>query len=154
MAWTLVGAAPVIETTRKVVVGPVRPPLVGGLILKVSALISVPVHEGQCRISYESRFGRELGAIWVCPREVPTVYRLGDGMRVRDPSGVLVLEPRTWERRWLEAGFALSVLVLADLPEPEGSDTYTPPAIVSTDGAELPLTPDGETGRVTFPEQP
>jgi hypothetical protein len=152
MAWTLVGAAPVVFGSERVVVGPVEVPPTVGLVLKVSAPVSVPVPAGWALLTFESRYGRELGAIRVWPRAEPTVYRFGQGLRARSPQGLLILEPRQWEQRWLRAGFSLSVVVLADLPDPVTDSATLAPGLASSDGLDLFLTPSGDAGRVTFPE--
>jgi hypothetical protein len=152
MAWTLIGAAPVVDTTERVVVGPVEVPPAVGLVLKVSSPVSVPAPGGWALLTFESIYGRELGAIRVWPRPEPTVYRFGQGLRARSPRGLLVLEPRQWNQRWLRAGFSLSVVVLADLPDPVTDGATLAPGLASPDGLDLFLTPSGGAGRVTFPE--
>lgn len=151
MAWQLIGAASVTATSRRVVVGPIEAPALGPLRLKVSAPVSVPQPHGRGLLAFESSHGRELGAVRVWPRPVPSCHLLGEGLEVRDPSGVLVFDPQGWNRRWLLAGFVLTVLVLADLPRPEWGETVPAPGLASPEGADLFLSPAGPAGRITFP---
>jgi hypothetical protein len=152
MAWTLVGAPTFSAATEAVELGPVRVPLVGGLSVKLSTPIAPPVSYGYMVLSYLSSYGEELGRIQVWPRELPTSYLMGAGLRVRDPFGVLVLRPGTLNRRWLVAGFPVVVRVLADLPTEADADSLTPPGFVGPSGTDLFFTPTGGAARIALPQ--
>ena len=151
MAWNLIGSAQIGPDLERVTVGQVQAPEVGGLIVKVGALTSAPFQFGYCLLSYVSSYGRELGTVRVWPRQELEVYHLGEGLRVRDRFGSLVLEPRTWNLRWIKAGFPLSITVLADLPDPVLDGALTPDGFTTAGGADLFLSPSGDAGRLTFP---
>jgi hypothetical protein len=150
MSWAVIGSASFSPGTEEQTVGSVTVPEAGGLAVKVRLASSVPFQFGYCLLSYRSAFGRELGTIRVWPREESTVYRLGDGLSVLDTSGDLVLEPRSWNLRWVEAGFPLSVQVLADVEVGLPVDRFLPDGFASPSGAPLPLTPSGSGGLLTF----
>lgn len=151
MPWTLVGSPTFSADTSEAVAGPVQVPELGGLSVKVSAPVSVPVFSGHLWLSYRSAYGEELGRLKVHPRAEPVAYHLGEGLRVRDREGVLVLEQGDWCRRWLVAGFALTVAVLADLPTPDPSGLVVPPGFAGPSGGNLLFTPTGAAARIAFP---
>lgn len=151
MPWTLVGSPTFTATTVQAVAGTVVVPGQGGLSVKVAAPVSVPFFYGFLWLSFRSAYGAELGRVKVRPRAEPTAYRFGDGLTVRDREGVLVLEQGDWCRRWLVAGFALTVNVLADLPALGPSDVLTPPGFAGPSGADLSFTPAGGAARIAYP---
>lgn len=150
MPWRLVGSVAVDRRSGPVLVGPVVAPETGGLLLKVASPTAVPFHLGCGHLAYVSSYGRELGWLKVCPDDVATVHHLGPGLRVRDRRGLLVFDPRTWGRRWLLAGFRLSLLVLADLPDPTLADSIPAEGVTDGSGSDLFLTRAGSSGRLTF----
>lgn len=150
MSWAVVGSASFSPGTEEATVGSVTVPESGGLAVKVRLQTAAPFQFGYCLLSYRSAFGRELGTIRVWPRTESTVYKLGEGLTVLDTSGVLVLEPRSWNLRWVEAGFPLSVQILADVEAGLPVDRFLPDGFASPAGAPLDLSPSGSGGILTF----
>lgn len=150
MAWQFVGSVTFGPETKIATVGSVQVPREGGLRLKVVGGDGAPFQFGYCLLSFESTYGRELGTIRVWPRPAVTAYLLGEGLAPVDTFGRLVIEPRTWNTRWIRAGFPLSVGVLADLPSPLPSDRVIPEGYVSAFGDDLFFIPDGDSGRLQF----
>jgi len=146
-----VGAPTITARTAQARAGGIRLPEPAGLRIKVSAPVTAPSFPGSLWLWYRSSYGAELGRIRVSPRAEPDVYLLGDGLTARDREGELVLEQDDWCRVWLSAGFALTVLVLADLPRADWGDTVPAPGIADPSGANLSLSSSGGAGRITFP---
>lgn len=150
MAWLTVGSVSISPTTDLEVVGPVEVPSTGGLRLRIQQLVATPFKWGFGLLSYQSSYGLELGTIQVYPRTVPTSYLLGAGMTVEDTSGQLIFEPRTWNLKWLQAGFSLSVVVLAWVASNLPADRFTSPGFVSSNGQTISLIQSGNLGRLSF----
>ena len=150
MSWSVVGTATVSPSSEEVTVGEVTVPESGGLRLKVRLLTAAPFQFGYCLLSYRSAFGKELGTIRVWPRTETTSYHLGENLQAMDREGVLVLEPRSWNLRWVLAGFSLSVQVLADVEAGLPVDRFAPAGFADPAGAALPLVPSGSGGLLTF----
>jgi hypothetical protein len=150
MVWTLVGEAVFDSATDAIEMGPVVVPLEGGITVKVSAPDPSAIPYGYSLLSYRSSYGEEMGRIQVWPRVDPCVYRLGDGMRVRDPHGVLVFEPRGFSRRWATAVHPQAVRILADLAGPGAAEAITPPGFADPSGQELTFIASGDAARITF----
>jgi hypothetical protein len=122
----------------------------GGLRVRVQQLGSTPFQWGFGLLSYQSSNGLELGTIQVYPRSISSSYLLGAGMTVDDTSGQLIFEPRTWNLKWVQAGFSLSVVVLAYLAGTLPADRYTAPGFVGAGGQLIPLVLSGTLGRLSF----
>lgn len=150
MAWQYIGTATFGPDDDLVTVGSIEVPTYGGVQLKLAQVGSTPFQFGYCLLSYESSYGRELGTIRVWPRPQLTSYYLGAGLAVTDNQGAVVLEPRTWNLRWVKAGFSLSVDVLADLASDLPPDRVTADGFSTADGVELYLQPAGNAGRLRF----
>lgn len=150
MSWAVIGGASFSPGTTEVSVGSVTVPAFGGLAVKVRLTTPAPFQFGYCLLSYRSAFGRELGTIRVWPKAETTAYRLGEGLTVMDTNGELILEPRSWNLRWVEAGFPLSVQVLADVEAGLPVDRFRPDGFAAPDGTSLNLTPSGSGGLLTF----
>jgi hypothetical protein len=131
--------------------GPVLVPLEGGLSVKIASPDPPMGAYRYALLSYRSSYGEEMGRIVVWPRAEPTVYRLGEGMRVRDPFGVLVYEPKKLSRRWFAPGDVLSVVLLADLPDADPSGSITPPGFADTSGEDLTFTTSNGASRIVYP---
>ena len=151
MVWTLVGDVQFDSSADAIEMGPIVVPWEGGLSVKVSAPDPSAIPYGYSLLSYRSSYGEEMGRIQIWPRVNPCVYRLGEGMKVRDPLGVLVFEPRGFTRRWASTVHPQAVRVLADLPSPLLADSLTPPGFADPDGAELTFTTAGAAARIAFP---
>jgi hypothetical protein len=121
-----------------------------GLRVRVQQLGLTPFQWGFGLLSFQSSNGLELGTIKVYPRSISSSYLLGAGMTVDDTSGTLIFEPRTWNLKWVQAGFSLSVVVLAYLAGTLPADRYTAPGFVGADGQLIPLVLSGTLGRLSF----
>lgn len=149
MAWQSIGTVTVSPTTTEAVVGPIEVPTYGGVELKIRQTSSTPFRWGFGLLSFKSGNGYELGTIKVWPRPTFSNYKLGAGLGVVSNSGILVFEPRSFNLRWVLAGFSLSLQVLADI----ASDL--PPDRVLADGFSngsdlIPLVLSGSSGRLSF----
>jgi len=150
MVWTLIGEPEFDTATDAIEMGPFVVPLEGGLSVKVSAPDPSAIPYGYALLSYRSSYGEEMGRIQVWPRVDPCVYRLGDGMKVRDPYGVLVFEPKGFSRRWATSVHLQAVRILADLPDADLADSLTPPGFADQAGQELTFVASGGAARITF----
>lgn len=150
MPWRLVGEASFDPSTEAVTVGPVRVPRSGGLEVRVSGGQDAPFQFGYCVLGFESTYGHELGTVRVWPRPTVSGYVLGAGITVTDTVGHLFIRPRSWNLRWVQAGFPLSIRVMANEPSVWDFDNYTPNGYGTPDGRDLPLVPVGGLGSLTF----
>jgi len=147
-----VGSPTFSADTKSAELGPVTVPLEGGLPLKLSIIDAPDFSYGYMVISYRSSYGEELGRIQVWPRDVPTCYLMGAGLKVRDPFGVIVLKPGTLNRRHMESGSPQVIRVVVDMPAALQSDYLTPPGFSDPGGGDLFFTPIGAAGRLTYPK--
>lgn len=150
MAWRLVGSVTVTPTTAEAMVGPIEVPTYGGVDLKVRQTTPTPFRWGYGLLSYRSANGLELGTIKVWPRLEFSYYKLGAAMTAADNTGALIFEPRSWNLRWVMAGFPLTVEVLADLASDLPSDRYTATGFAVAAGRSLTLNKVGNLGRLDF----
>lgn len=150
MAWQLIGQVTVTPTTDEAVVGPIQVPTFGGVELKLRQTAPTPFRWGYGLLSYRTGNGLELGTIKVWPRQEFSNYLLGAGLSVADNTGVLVFEPRSYNLRWVLAGFPLTVQVLADLASDLPADRYRADGFAVGSGESLPLSPFGNLGRIVF----
>lgn len=150
MPWQFIGGASISPNTQEVVLGGITVPETGGLQVRVVQTSSTPFQFGYCLLGFRSSFGYELGRIRVWPREEFTTYWLGEGLTVTDTQGVLVLEPRTWNLRWVQAGFDLSVAVVAFVEELVPASTFSPNGFANEEGEELPVDPENDLGQLEF----
>jgi len=150
MAWQYIGSVTVTPFSDELVVGSITVPTFGGFAVKVLQTTSTPFQFGYGLLSYRSTYGRELGVTRVWPRPEFTSYVLGQGLTVVDNVGLLVFEPRTWNLRWVKAGFPLSIDFLADLPTDLPPDRFQSDGFATGDGLELPLAPAGGQGQIAF----
>lgn len=150
MAWQLIGSVTVTPSTTEAVVGPIEVPTFGGVEVKLRQTAPSPFRWGYGLLSYRTANGLELGTIKVWPRVEFSNYLLGGGLSVADNTGVLVFEPRSFNLRWVRAGFPLTVEVLADLATDLPADRYRADGFAVSTGAALPMTQSGSLGRLTF----
>ncbi len=150
MAWQLIGSVTVTPETTEAVVGPIEVPTFGGVEVKLRQVAPTPFRWGYGLLSYRTGNGLELGTIKVWPRLEFSNYLLGAGLSVVDNTGVLVFEPRTYNLRWVLAGFPLTVEVLADLASDLPADRYQAEGFALNSGEDVPLTLSGSLGRLTF----
>jgi hypothetical protein len=151
MVWKLVGEAEFDSGTDAIEMGPVVVPMNGGISIKVSAPDPSAIPYGYSLLSFRSSYGEEMGRIQIWPRVDPCVYRLGDGMRVRDPHGVLVFEPRGFTRRWATTIHPQAVRILADLPDSGLADALTPPGFADAEGQELSFVTSNGAAGIVYP---
>jgi hypothetical protein len=118
--------------------------------VKVRQVAPTPFRWGYGLLSYRSQNGLELGTIKVWPRLEFSNYLLGAGLRADDNIGELIFEPRTWNLRWVLAGFALTVEVLADLATDLPADRYQADGFAVSGGVSLILSKVGSLGRLVF----
>jgi hypothetical protein len=149
MAWQSIGSINVGPTSTEVVVGPIEVPTYGGVEVKLRQTSFTPFRWGYGLLSFRSDQGLELGTIKVWPRETFSNYKLGAGLGVVSNSGVLVFEPRSFNLRWVLAGFSLSLQVLADIATDLPSDRVLSDGF--SNGVDLiPLILSGSSGRLSF----
>lgn len=149
MAWQSIGTVTVSPTTTEAVVGPIEVPTYGGVELKIRQTSSTPFRWGFGLLSFKSGNGYELGTIKVWPRTTFSHYKLGAGLGVVSNSGILVFEPRSFNLRWVLAGFSLSLQVLADIASDLPSDRVLSDGF--SNGSDLiPLVLSGSSGRLSF----
>ena len=106
MAWTSVGSVNVGPTDGRVVVGPIEVPPEGGVELMVRQTTPSPGFKFAYGIAgFESREGRPLGSVkfWASPTW--EAFRLGTGLSSQYRIGSLVIEPRSYNLRWIKAGY-------------------------------------------------
>lgn len=150
MTWQNIGTVTISPTSDEAVVGPIEVPAFNGFEVRVRLLSGPhPFQFGYGLLSYRSSYGKELGTIRVWPKTEAEDYLLGHGMTAQDTTGVLVFEPRTWSLRWVKAGFALVVHVLADLASNLPQDRYTAPGFTDS-VTTLVLTQVGSLGQLVF----
>lgn len=150
MAWQLVGSATVTPDDAVVELGQIIVPSSGGVEIKLRQVEPTPFEWGFGLLSYRSSLGRELGTTQVWPRTEFTSYRLGTDLTVVDNTGVLIFEPRSYNLRWIKAGFPFVIEVLADLASDLDADSFLADGFTSATGQLLTLTLAGSQGRLTF----
>lgn len=151
MAWQVIGNATVTPNSFEVIVGPIEVPANGGFEVRYRLTSGPrPFKFGYCLLSYRSSLGLELGTVRIHPTETYQDVLLGAGMEATDTSGVLVIQPRTWNLRWIKAGFSLSIELQADLPSDVPAGRFQAAAFTDT-SVSLPLTQVGGLGQITFP---
>lgn len=149
MAWQSIGSINVGPTSTEVVVGPIEVPTYGGVELKIRQTSFTPFRWGYGLLSFRSDQGLELGTMKVWPRMEFSHYKLGAGLGVVSNYGVLVFEPRSFNLRWILAGFSLSLQILADIGTDLPSDRVLADGF--SNGSDLiPLILSGTTGRLSF----
>lgn len=151
MAWEEIGTVTVSPDDDEVVVGPIQVPTFNGLPVRVQLLGGPYSFQfGYGLLSYSSSRGKELGTVRVWPKTEAETYLLGQGLTVSDNTGVLKFRARTWNLRWVEAGFPLTLRVWADLAgDLPPAVPYVSPGF--SDGlTDLTLTVLGQLARLTF----
>jgi hypothetical protein len=151
MAWTRIGTVTVSPETELAVIGPVTVPQVGGVEVSVRQISPAgPFRFAYGLLSFESGNGRDLGTVKVWATEQHTSYRLGDGLSTQDPDGRLVFEPRSYNLRWVKAGWPWTLEFLADVGTVLPPDRFRSPGFVDGLNRLLGLAAAGSTGRVQF----
>ena len=151
MAWTRVGSVTVGPASQAITFGQIEVPPQGGI-------------EMQCRqtsvdhgfkfayglLSFESVLGRELGTVKCWPVPEWTAFRLGEGLSSLSRAGSLVFEPRSYNLRWVKAGFPWSIEFMADIGFDLPADRNRVPGFVDAVDVLLPLVKVGTQGRIQF----
>lgn len=151
MAWTSVGAVTVGPTSSRVVVGPIEVPPQGGVELMVRQTTPSPGFRFAYGIAtFESREGRPLGSCKFWASGTWEAFKLGAGMSSQERIGSLVIEPRSYNLRWVKAGWPwgleFKVDAFTDLP----LDRYPTPGLLDPVDRLLRLVRVGTQGRVQF----
>ena len=151
MAWTRVGSVTVGPTSRAIRFGQLEVPPKGGVEMMVRQTSPDPGFKfGFGLLSFESSLGRELGTVRCWPVPVWTSFRLGEGLSSRSRSGSLVFEPRSYNLRWVKAGFPWTIEFMADIDVDMPADRYRAPGFVNAVDVILPLVKAGTQGRIQF----
>lgn len=150
MTWRLIGSVSVTPTSGELIVGPVTVPPQGGIEVRVKQT-SAPrgFRFAFGLLSFVSPVGRELGVIKVWPDPIATDYRLGAGLSAQSRWGNLTFDARSFNLRWVDAGYPLGISVWADEPGTLPQDRVTP-GITDASGRLLQLLRVGQSGRVSF----
>ena len=115
MTWAAVGSVSVGPTDREVVVGPLQVPPMGGIELKVRQTSpDRGFRFGYGVASFQARDGRPLGSVkfWAGPQWES--FRLGAGLSSSYRVGSLVIQPRSYNLRWIKAGYSWGLEFRAD----------------------------------------
>jgi hypothetical protein len=151
MAWTSVGSVTVGPTSGLVVVGPLEVPLQGGVELCVRQTTPSPGFRfGYGIASFVNSEGRPLGSTKFWASDVWESFRLGEGLSTSTGIGSLVIEPRSWNLRWVKAGWPWGLEFKADSPTALPNDRYQAPGLVTATDRLLRLVRVGTQARVRF----
>jgi hypothetical protein len=122
----------------------------GGVELAIRQLEPVPFSWGYGVLTFLSDNGRELGGVQVWPLPTRESYILGRYLTATYESGVLLFQPGPAVQTRIDAGFPLTVEVIANLPSDLPEDRYGPARFALDDGEPLALTGDVELARLSF----
>lgn len=151
MAWSRVGSVTVGPDDAAVTVGPLEVPAVGGVEVMLRQTGPLyPFRFAYGLLSFESPNGRDLGTLKVWATSEFTGYRLGAGLSSQSTSGVLVFEPRSYNLRWIQAGWPWSLEFLADVGPALPADRFRAPGLVDGLNRLLGLRSSGSLGRIEF----
>jgi hypothetical protein len=151
MAWQRVGSVSVGPVSKQVTVGSLSVPPQGGVELMVRETSpEQPFEFAFGLVSFRSQFGRELGTIKCWGNRDWTAYKLGAGLSAQARSGELIFEPRSYNLRWVQAGFPWSLEFMADLEGDLPADRYQSIAFVNAQDRTLPVVRVGTQGRIQF----
>lgn len=155
MAWSLVGLVALGASSDEVVVGRCAADLIGGLLPLLVTTVSPadPRPLGFAVVSFvDDDSIRSLPSARYYPQPEPSVCQLGPGL---DPTvaGTIRVKPRSYNRRWLEAGFPartwfvrIDAMATAGTPLPR----FTPRGIVLGSDELVPAGGAGDSGNA-FP---
>jgi hypothetical protein len=151
MAWQLVGLVGLGPASEEVVVGRVAADLIGNnLVLLVSTVAPAdPRPLGFAVLSFVNDDSiRSLPATRYYPQREPTIQYLGPGLTTT-VEGSIRIRPRSYNRRWLEAGYpAATWFVRVDLNTPNGTTQprFTPAGIILDSDEYVPTGGAGDAG--------
>ena len=151
MAWTQVGSVTVGPTSQEIRFGQIEVPPQGGIEMMCrSTSADKGFKFAYGLLSFESALGRELGTVKVWPAREWTAFKLGEGLSSLSRAGSLVFEPRSYNLRWIKAGFSWSIAFMADIGFDLPADRNRAPGFVNTVDVFLPLVKVGTQGRIQF----
>lgn len=151
MTWRAVGSITVGPAAGAQVVGLVTVPPMGGVEVRVKQTTPSPGFRfAYGLLSFQSVFGRELGTIKVWPDPVATDYRLGAGMSAAARTGTLVFDARSFNLKWVMAGYPLGVAFEVDEPSDLPVDRYQATGFEDAAKRPLRLVGVGQQGRIQF----
>jgi hypothetical protein len=148
MPWQLVGLVGLGPASDEVVVGRVAADLIGdNLVLLVSTVAPAdPRPLGFAVLSFvDDDKIRSLPSARYYPQRESTIQYLGPGLTAT-VAGSIRIRPRSYNRRWLEAGYpAATWFVRVDLNSPNGTTQpfFTPAGIILNSDEYVP---DGSAG--------
>jgi hypothetical protein len=151
MAWTRIGAITVYPESDEVVVGAIEVPPQGGIELMVRQTSpDAGFKFAYGLVSFRSVLGRELGTVKVWAGKDWSAFKLGDGLSSLYRSGALLFEPRSYNLRWIRAGFPWSLEFMADVGTKLPGDRIQSPGFVNPASRLLQLVQVGTQGRIRF----
>jgi hypothetical protein len=151
MAWTKIGSVTVAPESDEVVVGPIDVPPQGGIELMVRQTSpEVGFRFAYGLVSFRSVLGRELGTVKVWARHEWSAFMLGEGLSSLYRSGALLFEPRSYNLKWIKAGYPWSLEFMADIGTKLPGDRIQAPGFVDPVVRSLQFVQVGQQGRIKF----
>ena len=151
MAWTRVGSVTVGPVSQEITVGQIEVPPQGGIELMVRETSpGQPFKFAYGLVSFRSTRGKELGTVKCWPERDWSAFVLGTGLSALDRAGELLFEPRSYNLRWVKAGFPWSLEFMADVGFDLPADRVQAPGFVTDLDRLLPLVRVGTQGRIQF----
>jgi hypothetical protein len=151
MAWRQIGSATLTAISDRARIGYIKAPPQGGVEVWVRQTSGGSnFRMGYCLLYMENEWGRELGTVKVWPKVAGEAYRLGEGLSSVVGGGILWLEPRSYNLRWLDSMGSVSVEVFADEAGDLPRDRYRSPGFVDPVDVGLYLVQTGTSGRLRF----
>jgi hypothetical protein len=151
MAWVRVGSVTVRPETGQVVVGAIEVPPQDGIEIMVRQTSPVQGFKfAYGLVSFRSVLGLELGTIKVWAGPEWQSYKLGAGLSALYRTGALLFEPRSYNLRWVKAGFPWALEFMADVGIELPGDRVRAPGFVDSVDRALRLVGVGTSGRIAF----
>lgn len=151
MAWRSVGSATLTAATDRARIGYVKLPPQDGIEVMVRQTSGASNFKlGYCLLYVENSEGRELGTIKVWPKLAGEAYKLGAGLSSVVGGGIIWVEPRSYNLRWIQAMGPVSLEVFADEEEDLPPDRFEAPGFSTGDDRVLHLVRVGTAGRLRF----
>ena len=151
MAWTRVGSVTVGPVSQEVSIGQLTVPPQGGVELMVRETSPAqPFNFAYGLVSFRSQFGRELGTVRCWGNRDWTAFLLGGGLSAQARSGELIFEPRSYNLRWVQAGFPWSLEFMADIEGDLPPDRFQAIGFINDQDRPLAVVRVGTQGRIQF----